>query len=136
MITVDGEQIHVQEASLEVDIGSGVATKAGKPSGSLRGPVSAKGMMKIDGEELDKLLTKALAAGSWEMLEALDVMFYAFVGGKERKVEAFGCKLKAPGLSINTEEAEQPLHDIEFDVTGEDFVAINGVPLAAPRSGT
>jgi len=134
VVTVDGTQVYVAEASLEVELGTGPAYKSGKPAGWLKGKLSATGSLKVDAEELDKLLEQARLAGSWEQMPALDVMFYAHVDGRERRVEAFGCKLKAPGLAINTENAEDVLHEIAFDVTGEDFVKVNGVALAGPRS--
>lgn len=134
VVKVEGEQVFVAEASLEVDLGTGVASRSGKPAGWLRGAISANGSLKVDGDELDKLLSSAKRAGSWEAMPALDMLFFADVDGRQRKVEAFGCKLKAPGLSINTSEAELVEHEIAYDVTGDDFVRINGIPLAAPRA--
>jgi len=134
-ITVGGIEIKINEASLEPNIGTGVTKKSGKPSGWGRGEGEATGMLKMDGEEYRKLNTLAGEAGSWEMLEPVDIVFFADTGvtGESIKIEAADCKLKPGGISISTSEAEGVEREVAFDVTGEDFVKEDGVPLMAPR---
>ena len=121
------------EITLTPTLGTKTAKSGGAPAGWTRGEIGAEGSIKLDTEELFKLLAEADTAGSWEMMGAVDMSWYALVDGKELLVEAFGCKFDAPDFTVNKASAEKLSHTLKFEVTGRDFIHINGVPLAEYR---
>ncbi len=121
--------IYVNKFSLEITDDSQVAMKRGRPDGWLKGNVSAAGEIEVDAAEFAKLSAAAKAAGSWQGLPPFDINSFAAAGGVVRRVEAFGCKLKlSTVLDVDDSVADKTVHTIPFDVTGEDFVSIDGVP--------
>ena len=121
------------EVTVNASLGVGAAMSGGKPAGWTRGEVSGEGEIKLDTEELLKLLAEADAAGSWEVMDAMDMVLYSAVGGQELKVEVFGCKFDAPDFPISRTSGETIKHSLKFQVTGEDFIKVNGVALAESR---
>jgi len=130
-ITIGGLPIHVNKFSLEISDESAVAMKRGRPDGWLKGNVAASGEIEIDANEFTKLSAAAAAAGSWHDLPPFDIHAFGAAGGVVRVVEAHDCKLKLSSvLEVDDSTADKTVHTIPFDVTGEDFVTIDGVPYA------
>lgn len=125
-----GKIVLIDEINFSLSSGSGAAKSGGAPIGWLEGEVEGTGTMIIEDSELDKFLEEADDAGSWAQMEAPDVTLYANVGGRERKIEAFGCKLDFPSFEVKRNEKGEFVHTIPFEVSGEEFVHINGVRLA------
>jgi hypothetical protein len=125
--------IYVSKFSLEISDESAVATSHGRPNGYLLGNVSASGEIEVDASEFAKLSAAAKEAGSWQALDVFDIHSYAKVGDIERKVEAFGCRLKLSKiLDVDDSSADATTHTIPYDVVSEDFVSIDGVPYVTP----
>ena len=118
------------EVNVSPSSGATADTSGGAPAGWSRGEVTAEGEIKLDTEELQKLNAEAEAAGSWEEMEALDMTWFASVGGTDFKVELFGCKLDFPDFTVDKRGGGKLTHTVKFMVTGEDFIHIDGVPLA------
>lgn len=128
-ISVGDLPIYVNKFSLEITDDSAVAMKRGRPDGYLQGNVSAAGEIEVDTVEFARLSAAAKNAGSWQQLAPFDINAYAKSGDSERRIEAFGCKLKLSNvLEVDDSSADKTVHTIPFDVTGEDFVHIDGVP--------
>ncbi len=119
------------EVSLTLEDNITAVTSGGYPDGWVAGEISGEGEMTIAVEEMEKFQEAAQAAGSWEALAPMDLTLFASVsGGAEWKVEAFGCKLKLPSLSVDRSGGEALTQTIPFVITSPDFVRLNGVPLA------
>ena len=108
-------------------------TSAGYPAGWVYGEVTGDGDLMVDPDELVKLLEEADRAGSWEEMDALDLVLYVNTGDLELKVEVFGIKLDFPDVKIDAKGGEKLTHTIKFEVTGAEYVHINGGPLARAR---
>lgn len=132
--SIGGLPIYVRKFSLEITDDSAVAMRRGKPAGRLLGNVSASGEIEIDGSELSKIIAEARKAGSFQDLPEFDINSFGKAGDVERKVEAFGCALKlSTVLDIDDSVSDETVHTVPFDVTGEEFVHIDGVPYASQQ---
>lgn len=128
-ITVGDFAVDVSNASLEITDNGSVAKYHGNPNGYLDGDVEANGELQLDSTNLNLVLEAAKRAGSFRELDPFDIVFYAKTNGEERKVEAFGCKLKISSLlDIDSNGGEMSLTTVTFDVTSPDFIRINGTP--------
>lgn len=128
-----GARIHVESFTLNIEDESGVATTAGMPDGNLKGNVKASGEITLDPYQFDLLSAAARAAGSWQDLPAFLIDAYA-EGGSSRgnefmHVRAHDCKLRLSDLlNVDPNSTDKTTVKIKFDVTGPDFVWINGTP--------
>jgi hypothetical protein len=121
------------QVNLNLASGAKAVTSAGYPAGWVYGEVTGDGDLMVDPDELVRLLEEADRAGSWEEMDALDLVLYVNTGDLELKVEAFGIKLDFPDVKVDAKGGEKLTHTIKFEVTGADYVHINGVPLARAR---
>ena len=127
--------IHVETLTAEIEDETEAASKNGRPDGTIRGAVSCNGEITIDRTEFKKLIEAARNAGSYQEMEEFDVVCFASEGDDEYKVELFGCRLKISSLlNIDKSSADKSMVSIPFDVTGEDFVKIDGVSYIAKES--
>ena len=117
---------------INLNLASGIAavSSGGYPAGWVYGEVTGDGDITVDPEELNKLLAEAENYGSWEAMPDMDVTLFAQAGDLELKVELFGVKLDFPNLQADRKGGDKLTHQIKFIIAGEDFVAINGTPLA------
>lgn len=128
-VHMDGTEFDAQKFSLDITDNSAVATKGGLPNGVLIGDCAASGTLTVDQDEFAKIEAMAKKAGSYQKMPPVDMMGYAKVGKIEKKVEAFGCKLKLGNVvNADASSTDEELIEIPFDVTSRDFVKINGVP--------
>lgn len=123
------DQVNVNVAS-----GAAAVTSGGYPAGWVYGEVTGDGDIQLDTEELNKLMLEAETAGSWEEMEAMDITLFSRSGTDELRVELFGVKLDFPDFPVDRKGGEKMTHTIKFLITGEDFVHVNGVPLARKLS--
>ena len=127
--------IHVETMTLEIEDATEAASKNGRPDGTLRGAVSATGEIVLDRVEFKKIIEAAKSAGSFQQLEEFDIVCFASEGEDEYKIEAFGCKLKVASiLNIDMSSSDKSTVTIPYDVTGEEFVKIDGVPYIEKES--
>lgn len=132
--TFGGTPIHADNFSLEITDNSAVAKKDGRPDGALQGDVEASGEVSLDITEFKVLLAQAKSSGSWQDLPTFDITAYAKAGDEEFKVEIFGCNFKiASLLDVDKTSADKSSVKLPYEVTGQDFVIIDGVPYAKKK---
>ena len=121
--------IHVESATLDITDNTAVAQDKGVPNGFVEGDVTASGELELDTQNFNLVIEAARQAGSFRKLGAFDPVFFAKTPDEELRVEAFGCKFKISSLlSIDQKGGEKSKHKLPYDVTGSDFIRINGVP--------
>ncbi|WP_045409954.1 phage protein [Vibrio jasicida] len=130
-ISFDEMDITVEKITLDIEDNSKASKSRGVTSGRLRGSVGAKGSVELNTFNFNRLAKEAEKAGSWRQLPSFDVMFYVKTPDLEFKVEAFECYLNLTSLlDIDQVEGGDGLvHKLDFEVTGRDFIKINGVPV-------
>ncbi|MGL4711137.1 MAG: phage protein [Shewanella sp.] len=128
-ITIGTTDITVDKITLDIEDNSKASKSRGVASGWLKGSVGAKGSIELNTENFNRLSDEAKSASSWRSLAPFDLMFYAKTD-IELKVEAFDCQLKLTNLlDVDQKEGgDGMMHKIDFEVTGRDFIKINGVP--------
>lgn len=132
-IRLGGIMAHVENFSLTIEDNTTTAKTKGVPDGSLRGDVAASGEIELDIAQFMLLSAAAKIAGSWQDLQEFDINAYA-TGSNGNKPEAMhviahGCKIKISDLlSIDPNSTDKSTVKLPYDVTGSDFVHINGVP--------
>ncbi|GLS26159.1 phage protein [Marinibactrum halimedae] len=125
--------IHVQEASLDIDDQSTVAKTKGIPDGQLDGEVGASGSITVNTQNFKKIVEVAKSAGAWRAIEPFDMNFTGNSGSEELSVLAHDCQLRIASLiDIDSSGGEAHTHTLDYDVTGPDFVHIDGVPYLRP----
>ena len=121
--------VHVESANISITDERTPVKTGGVPNGYVDGDASASGDIELDSRNFNILSEAAKSAGSWKGLEQLDINFMAQSDEDEINIEAFGCLLKVSDLlSIDPNGKEKNKHKIGFEVTGKEFVNINGVP--------
>ncbi len=118
------------QITLNLSVGTKAVRSGGYPAGWVYGEVTGDGEMTIDSEEVIKLLDAAEEAGSWEEMDAFDIVLAASVSSLDLRVEAFGCKLDVPDFKIDRKGGDKITHTLKFEITDPQFVRVNGVPLA------
>lgn len=133
-VMVGSLMVHVQEVSLSIEDGTTTTTTRGVPDGYIEGAVSASGELKLATGAFGTLMDAARSSGSFRGLEPFDLVFNAETTGEKLNIEAFECKLKISDLlSANQSGDERLTHTVTYEVTGREFVRINGVPLLRPE---
>ena len=123
--------VQFEEVSLSIEDGSKSVSSRGRPNGHVRGSVSASGEITLDTDNLKVIMTAAKSAGSFQELEPFDIIFNGEVATQSLTVEAFECLLKMSDvLSASATGEDKLTHKLPFEVTGKDFVRIDGVPYA------
>lgn len=128
-----GFKVHVESFTLDIEDNSTVAKNKGRPNGRLLGDVAASGEIVVDTANLMLIMEAARAAGSFQQLPVFPIDAYAagLNGAKSEvmHVHAHDCALRISSLlDIDPESTDKTQHTLPYDVTGEDFVYINGVP--------
>lgn len=128
-----GFKVHIESFSISITDNSTTAKNKGRPAGRLKGDVSAEGEVVVDTANFMLIVEAARAAGSFQSLPAFPIDAYATGDNAGRAelahVHAHDCALKISELlSIDPNSTDKTTHTLPFDVTGEDFILINGVP--------
>lgn len=129
-------KIHFEGFTLTVEDNSGVAMTKGAPDGNLPGDKKANGELKIDSANLMLLAAVAKVAGSWDQIPTFPIDTFAegeneSVGYEAVHIRAHGCKMRfGELLNIDPNSNEKTVHTIKFDVTGRDFVWVDGTPIS------
>lgn len=123
--------IHVEKFTLDIEDSSATAKRNGRPDGTLLGEVSASGEIVVKRDGLKTFTKIAEEKGSFQDLPTFDINSFAKVGNDELKIEAFGCKIKLSKLlDIDKSSSDETVFTLPYEVTGKDFVKIDGVPYA------
>lgn len=132
-VRVMGVMLHVENFTLNIEDASTVAKDKGIPNGQIQGDVSASGEIELDIRNFKNLTNAAKSAGSWRAIGTFDIDAYASgssnSGGETMHVHAHDCQLRIGDvLNIDPNSADKSTVKVKYDVTGQDFVWINGVP--------
>lgn len=134
-IRASGWLLTVQSMTLDIEDTTTPATSNGRPDGYLMGEVSASGELVLAWKHIQPIIAAAAAAGSFQDLPAVPIHCYAAGGGDVAEnaiIYADDCKLKLSSLlNIDPNSTDISTVTVPFDVTGSDFVTINGVPYAS-----
>ncbi|MBL4761387.1 MAG: DUF2597 family protein [Gammaproteobacteria bacterium] len=126
--------IHFEDISLDIDDATAVSKTKGVPNGFTVGEVGASGELVVDTANFNLIMKAAEAAGSFQQLGTFDTVFNGDTSSEKLKIEAFDCKFKISGLiAAKASGGEKLTHKLPYDVTGSDFVRINGVPYVNPE---
>ncbi|MEF1204308.1 phage protein [Photobacterium damselae] len=129
-VTIGQTDITVDKITLSVEDNSKAAKSRGVNSGWLKGSITAKGSIELNTENFIRLCDEAAKAGSFRDLPPFDFMMYAKTT-LTLKVEAFACYMKLTDLlDVDGKEGGDGIvHKIDYEVTGRDFIKINGTPM-------
>lgn len=134
-VSIGAFLVQFEEVSLTIDDKSKAVSNKGRPNGHVTGAVSASGEIVVDTDNLLILLDAAKQAGSWQQLDTFDINMGADAGNNQFQVEAFECLIKISDLLSADPNSEDKLtHTLPYEVTGKEFVKINGVPYADPSN--
>lgn len=123
--------VHFDEVTLTIEDNSKAVTSRGRPNGHVSGAISASGELTLDTANLMVVVDAAKSAGSFMELEPFDVVFNGETTADTLRIEAFECLLKLSDvLNANSNGEDKLQHKLPFEVTGKNFVRINGVPYA------
>jgi hypothetical protein len=132
-VAVGAFLVHFETMSLSISDDGGTAMDNGLPNGWLEGNLSGSGQFVLDSKNLMILNEAARNAGSWQTLEPLDIIAVGGAGHEGVAITASKCKLKLTELlNLDKSSKDKTKHTLDFEVTGSEFVTINGVPVANP----
>lgn len=121
--------VNVKQFSLNIEDGVKATSTRGVPDGHVNGAVTASGEITLDTPNFQLVMAEARAAGSFQQLEAMDIIGLGKTLDLQFKVAAFGCKLKLNKIMDAAGEGGDKLeHSIPYEVTDKRFVEIDGVP--------
>ncbi|BBM04172.1 phage protein [Microbulbifer sp. GL-2] len=126
-------RVNFDEASISIEDGTGATKTRGIPDGFLPGDVAASGEIKLNTGQFNIILQAAKEAGSFRGLPTFDLVFNAESSDEKLNIEAFDCKLSVTDLLNATQGNERLMHTITFEVTGREFVKVNGVSYLRPE---
>ncbi len=139
MSVISGQDIEVfvgpvnvifEKVTLTIEDSSKAVHSKGLPNGFVRGKLSASGEVEVDTHNLMLLNEAARAKGSWHGLGTWPLIFTAVGSDTLLNVIADECLFKVSKLiDAASEGGEKLTHTLPFEVTGSDFVRINGVPI-------
>ncbi len=133
-IALGNIRVHVNKMTLDITDNATTAKTKGLPNGYVDGEVSASGEIEIGLSQRMNIFDAARAAGSFQRLPLFDILTYAQADNDEFKVEAFDCKLKISSLlDIDAAGGSETVMKLPFEVTGRDFISIDGVPYLDPE---
>lgn len=130
-VTIGNYAVQFIEVTASIEDNSKAVMTRNRPNGHVRGGVSCTGEITVDTDNLNIMLEAAKGAGSWQEMEPFDIVMNGETNSSTMNLELFECLTKLSDLlnaSANGEEKLQ--HKIPYEVTGKDFVRINGVPYA------
>lgn len=131
---VDGTLVIFEEATLKITDNRKPIMRKGVPVGHVDGSCSAEGTLKVDHENFLLIQEKAASAGSWKGIEPFDINFLAEVDAGQKNIDCHDCLIKPEDLlNAKAEGGESDFVTLKFEVTGKDFVHINGVPYLDPN---
>lgn len=115
--------------TLNIEDNSKPVYSKGLPNGYVRGKLAASGEVELDTKNFMLLNEAARIAGGWSKLGTWPAVFNAVCSDALLNVIAHDCLFKISKLiDASSEGGEKSMHTLPFDVTGSDFVTINGVP--------
>lgn len=130
-VQIGNYAVTFEEVSASIEDNSKAVMSRNRPNGHVRGGVSCSGEITLDTDNLNIMLEAAKAAGSWQEMDTFDVVMAGEANSSGLNIELFECLVKISDLLNAKANGEEKLtHKLPFEVTGKDFVRINGVPYA------
>lgn len=130
-VQIGNYAVTIEEMSASIEDNSKASMSRNRPNGFVRGGVACTGEIVVDSDNLAIMLEAAKAAGSWQQLEPFDIVAAGETNSSGLNIEMFECLVKISDLLNAKANGEEKLtHKLPFEVTGKDFVRINGVPYA------
>lgn len=126
-VAIGSYRVNIEEASLSIEDATATTKTRGVPDGFIEGEVSASGEIKLNTGEFATILDAAKEAGSFRDLPTFDLVFNAESSDETLNIEAFDCKLRISDLLSASQSNDRLMHTVTFDVTGREFVKVNGV---------
>lgn len=128
-VMIGDYQVRVESFSASITDNRKVIKEDGIPVDYTNGDVDCSGEIELNIKNFKLISDSAKSAGSWRELLPFDIGVNGKVSGEEHKVELDKCLLRISDLmSIDPNSNDQNKIKLPFDVTGPDFVAIDGVP--------
>jgi hypothetical protein len=132
-VMIGSYRVNFEEASLSIEDGTSTTKTRGVPDGFIEGDVAASGEIKLNTGQFDVIVQAAKEAGSFRGLPTFDLVYNAETSDEKLNIEAFECKLSLTDLINANQSNERLMHTISFEVTGREFVKINGVSYLRPE---
>lgn len=130
-VMIGNFSVQFLEVSATIEDNSKAVMTRNRPNGHVRGGVACSGEITVDTDNLNIMLMAAKSAGSWQEMETFDIVMNAQTNASILNIELYDCLTKLSDLlSASANGEEQLQHKIPFEVTGKNFVRINGVPYA------
>lgn len=130
-VQVGSFAVQFDQVTASIEDGSKASQSRNRPNGYVRGAVSCAGEITVDTDNLNIMLEAAKSAGSWQEMDLFDIVMNGETSDSLLNIELFECLVKISDLLDASSNGEDKLtHKLPFEVTGKDFVRINGVPYA------
>lgn len=131
--TMGDWKVTAEKATLSIEDNRKAVKDGGVPNGWVDGEVAASGEIELDSRNFSLLTEGARATGAWQLIDLVDLLFYAKTASEEQKVEAFGCLLNLSDvMDLDATSDAKATVKIPYEVTSPDFVKLNGVPYLDP----
>ncbi len=120
--------VRVESFSASITDNRKVIKENGIPVDYANGDVDCSGEVELSIKNFNLINAAAAAAGSWRELEPFDIGVTGLVKGEVHRVELFDCLLTISDLmNIDPNGSDQNKIKLPFNVTGSDFVKVDGV---------
>jgi hypothetical protein len=134
-IMIGDTLVHVESMSASITDNRQAVMTRGVPTGYVDGDVACSGEIEIDSKNFNLITDVARAAGSFRDMPTFDIIYKGKNISEELKVELFDCLLNITDLLSNDGKGgEKQRHKLAFQVTGAEFVRINGVPYLSDNN--
>lgn len=126
--------VRVESMNASITDNRKVVKEKGIPVDHTNGDVDCSGEIEVNLRNFGLLNLAAADAGSWRELSAFDISVNGYVTGEVHKVDLYDCLLTISDLvGIDPNGNDQSTIKLPFNVTGPDFVKINGVPYLSKQ---
>jgi hypothetical protein len=120
-------QVRVESMSASITDNRKVVKENGIPVDYTNGDVECSGEIELNIKNFKLISAAAKSAGSWRELKPFDIGINGKVSGEEQSIELDKCLLRISDLiNIDPNSNDQMKVKLPFDVTGPDFVTIDG----------
>jgi hypothetical protein len=121
--------VRVESLSASITDNRKVIKENGIPVDFTNGDVECSGEIELNIRNFKLIAAAAKDAGSWRDLEPFDIGITGSVTGENQTIDLDKCLLRISDLiNIDPNSTDQMKIKLPFDVTGPDFVVIDGTP--------
>ena len=128
-VMIGDYSVRVESLSASITDNRKVIKEQGIPVDYTNGDVECSGEIELNIRNFKLISEGAKSAGSWRDLEPFDIGINGSVTGETQSIELDKCLLRISDLpNIDPNSNDQMKVKLPFDVTGPDFVTIDGTP--------